>query len=163
MKKEICARMGIAATLFGLLLVPAIGTNAATKNVYVTKGEKQTVKVKNATKKVKWKSSKSSVVKVKSAKKGFTIQAKKMGSATVKGKVNGKNYKFKVTVETPKINKKSVSLQMGETATVKISGTKRKVNWVADDVVIAGVGTKSGKITPNAIGSTYVYAKIGKK
>ena len=163
MKKEICARMGIATTLFGLLLVPAIGTNAATKNVYVTKGEKQTVKVKNATKKVKWKSSKSSVVKVKSAKKGFTIQAKKMGSATVKGKVNGKNYKFKVTVETPKIDKKSVSLQMGETATVKISGTKRKVNWVADDVVIAGVGTKSGKITPNAIGSTYVYAKIGKK
>ncbi|MCR5690771.1 MAG: prolyl oligopeptidase family serine peptidase [Eubacterium sp.] len=135
---------------------------AASKKVYVTKGEKQTVKVAKATKSVKWKSSKKAVVKVKAAKKGLILQAKKKGSAVVKGTVKGKKYTFKVTVESPKISKKSASLEIGDTTQVKIKGTKRKVKWKTSDEAVAEVSSK-GEITAVYSGEASVYAKLGKK
>ena len=163
MKKILYVGISALAFFMGAAVLSGNEAEAATKKVYVTKGESQNIKIKKATKSVKWKVSKKSIIKAKAGKGKLVLQGKKNGTAKVKGKVSGKKYQYNVTVETPQINKKSISMKMADTDTVKISGTKRKVTWIVDDITVASIDASSGKITPIAIGSTYVYAKIGNK
>ncbi len=163
MKKIVYLGICVMALLFGMVLGFRSEAMAATKTVYVTKGESHTIKIKKATKTIKWNVSKKSIVKAKGGKGKLVLKGRKKGTTKIRGKVNGKEYKYKVMVETPQISKKSISLKMTDTDVVKITGTKRKVNWSVDDISVVSIASSSGKITPIAIGSTYVYAKIGKK
>lgn len=124
--------------------------------VTLFKGQSKTLKVKGTKKKPKWSSSKKSVASV--SKKG-KITAKKKGTATITAKIGKKKYKCKVTVESPSLNKKSLTLTAGKTYSLKLNGTKQKVAWRSKNSSVAAINSK-GKVTAKKAGSTYVYAKV---
>lgn len=63
---------------------------------------------------------------------------------------------------TVKLNKTKVVLEMGSTYTLTVKNTKRKVTWSSGNKKIVKV--KKGRLTPVAVGSTNVTAKVnGKK
>jgi hypothetical protein len=63
---------------------------------------------------------------------------------------------------TVKLSKKSVTLDVGKTQKLKVSGTKAKVKWSSTDASVAKV-SQSGVVTAVSSGSTTIKAKIGKK
>lgn len=68
------------------------------------------------------------------------------------------------TVETVsaavKISKKSATLTKGQTLTLKVSGTGKKVKWTSNKKSIASVSTK-GKVTARKKGTATITAKVG--
>lgn len=128
---------------------------------YMVKGQTYTLKITGTKKAVKWKSSKTSVATVSSKGK---VTAKKKGTATITAKVGGKNYKCSVIVEAPKIGKTSISLQTGNSYTLKISGTKQSIKWSSSNKSIATVSSK-GIVKGVKAGSATITAKLscGKK
>lgn len=60
-----------------------------------------------------------------------------------------------------KLNKTSLSLQVGKSAALKINGTKLKPSWTSKNSSIATV--KDGKVTAKKAGTTTVTAKLGGK
>jgi hypothetical protein len=63
---------------------------------------------------------------------------------------------------TVKLNKKSLSLYVGKTYTLKISGTKAKVTWSSSKKEVATVSS-TGKVTAKKEGTTTVTALVNKK
>ena len=63
---------------------------------------------------------------------------------------------------TPKLNKSSISIYKGKTYKLKVSGTKSKIKWTSKNKKVATV-TSSGTVKGVKKGSTYIYAKVGKK
>lgn len=61
-----------------------------------------------------------------------------------------------------KINKKSLTLTKTQTATLKISGTKKKIKWSSSKKSVASVSSK-GKVTAKKKGTAVITAKIGNK
>ena len=61
-----------------------------------------------------------------------------------------------------KLNKKSVTLLTGQSTSLKIIGTKKKVKWSTSKKAIATV-TQSGKVTAKKKGTSIITAKIGSK
>lgn len=106
--------------------------------VTLFKGQSKTLKVKGTKKKPKWSSSKKSVASV--SKKG-KITAKKKGTATITAKIGKKKYKCKVTVESPSLNKKSLTLTAGKTYSLKLNGTKQKVAWRSKNSSVAAINS----------------------
>lgn len=117
------------------------------------------LKVSGTQKKVKWKSSKTSVASVSSTGK---VKAKKAGKATITATVGKKEYQCKVTVETPKISKKSASVYVNQTITLKVNNTSRKVTWSSKEKSIATVSSK-GVVKGKKAGTTTITAKVGSK
>lgn len=61
-----------------------------------------------------------------------------------------------------KLNKKKVVLEMGSTYSLKVKNTESRVKWSSSDKKVVKV--KNGVLTPVAVGSTKVTAKVkGKK
>ena len=67
-----------------------------------------------------------------------------------------------VDAATVKLNKKSVTLKVGKTVTLKVKGTKKKVKWVSSNKKVATV-TQKGKVKAKKKGTATIYAKVGKK
>lgn len=69
-----------------------------------------------------------------------------------------------VTVQaaTIKLNKKSLTLKKGQSSTLKVTGTKKKVQWSSSNKKIATVSSK-GKVTAKKAGTTYIKAKVNGK
>lgn len=63
---------------------------------------------------------------------------------------------------TIKLSRKTLNLKVGETANLKVSGTKKKVKWSSGNKYVVSV-TKKGKVLAVGEGTAYVKAKIGKK
>ena len=63
---------------------------------------------------------------------------------------------------TVKLSKKSITLDVGKTQKLKVSGTKAKVKWSSTDVSVAKV-SRSGVVTAVSSGSATIKAKVGKK
>lgn len=63
---------------------------------------------------------------------------------------------------TVKLNKKAITLDIGKTQKLKVTGTKAKVKWSSTKSSIAKV-SKSGVVTAVSSGSTTIKAKVGKK
>ena len=63
---------------------------------------------------------------------------------------------------TIKLNKKAISLDVGKTQKLKVTGTKAKVKWRSTKSSIAKV-SKSGVVTAVSSGSATIKAKVGKK
>ncbi len=114
------------------------------------KGQKKQLKLKGTKKKAKWSSNRKTVVSVD--KKG-KITAKKKGTAVITAKVGKKRYKCRVTVKVKKkivevrdihLNKKDITLTVGQTQklTVKFTpanATNKKVKWSSDNPEVATV------------------------
>lgn len=122
-------------------------------------GQTLSLKLKGASGKIVWSSNKKSVATVN--KKG-KVTAKKKGKAVITARYEGKKYKCTVTVEKPKLNKSSISLVLGDTSTVKLTGTTYKVTYSSSNPKIAKVNNQ-GKITPVAEGTTTIKAKANEK
>lgn len=62
-----------------------------------------------------------------------------------------------------KINKKKVTIQVGETVKLKVTGTNEKVKWSSSNKKVATVSSK-GKVTGKSAGKAVIKAKVnGKK
>lgn len=61
-----------------------------------------------------------------------------------------------------KLNKKSITLNVGKTYTLKVSGTKSKIKWASIKKSIATVSSK-GTVTAKKKGTAVITAKYGKK
>lgn len=68
-----------------------------------------------------------------------------------------------VGAATVKINKSKITLAVGKTATLKITGTKQKPRWKSSNKKVATVGLTGGKVTAKKKGTATVTATIGKK
>lgn len=67
---------------------------------------------------------------------------------------------------TAKINKKTLTIYAGKTATVKVLNASKKVTWTSSKKTVATVkstGKASAKITAKKAGTTTITGKIGKK
>ena len=61
-----------------------------------------------------------------------------------------------------KLSKSSLTLDVGKSATLKVTGTKSKVKWSSSNKKIATV-TSKGKVTAKQAGSATITAKVGNK
>lgn len=125
----------------------------------LVKGQTLQLKVTGTSKTVKWSTSKTSVATVSSSGK---VTAVAKGTATITAKVGSKSYTCKVTVETPSLSKKSLTLVKGTSYTLKLSGTTQKITWNSSNTKIATV-SPSGKVTGKKNGTATIAAKIGSK
>ena len=169
------APVGMAEPLF----VPGtITAEAATKKVAMNKksgslavGGKTSIQLKNINTKraISWTSSNKKVATVKKGSSGkATVTAKKAGKATITAKYAGKKYTFKVTVKSPVLSKKSITLTAGKKYTVQLKNivSSKKITWVSKKKSIATVKKGSnGKatITAKKKGKVYIYAKYNGK
>ena len=71
---------------------------------------------------------------------------------------------FPATVQaaTVRLNKKTVTLEIGNSTRLKMQGTDRAVKWSSKDRTIAVIDS-TGKVTAKQAGTTTVSAKVGKK
>lgn len=128
-------------------------------SVLLLKGQKTNLKIKNATETVSWHSSKSSVVSVSQTGK---ITARKKGKATITARIGSTEKRCRVTVESPKLNARKISLNIGQTRKLKLSGCKHSVKWTTGNSYVANV--RKGLITAKNPGSAKITAKVhGKK
>lgn len=63
---------------------------------------------------------------------------------------------------TVKISQKTLTLEVGKSKTLKVSGTGKKVTWTSSKKSVAVVSTK-GKVTAKKEGSTVITATVNKK
>ncbi len=61
-----------------------------------------------------------------------------------------------------KLNKKTLTLEVGKSTTLKISGTTAKVTWSSSDKAVATVNSK-GKVTAKKAGKATITATVSKK
>ncbi|MCD8074506.1 MAG: Ig-like domain-containing protein [Lachnospiraceae bacterium] len=144
-------------------ILPEITTSvqAATVEISETsatliKGQTLKLKITGTSDTVTWKSSKKSVAKVSASGK---VTAKKKGTATITATVNGTKYKCKITVVTPAISDTTLSLTVGDTQKLKISGTTETVTWTSSNKKIASVN-KNGKVTAKKAGTVTITATV---
>lgn len=167
-----------AASALPFMGTTAITAEAATKKVAMNKksgslavGGKTTIQLKNINKKraISWTSSNKKVATVKKGSSGkATVMAKKAGKATITAKYAGKKYTFKVTVKSPVLSKKSITLTAGKKYTVQLKNivSSKKITWTSKKKSIATVKKGSnGKatITAKKKGKVYIYAKYNGK
>ena len=67
-----------------------------------------------------------------------------------------------VSASAAKLNKKSISLNVGKTYTLKASGTKGKITWTSSKKSVATVSSK-GVVKAKKKGTAVIAAKYGKK
>lgn len=92
----------------------------------------------------------------------YTVRAYK----TVKGKTQWGSYNktgISVIAGLPylKLNRSSLSLQVGKSATLKINGTRLNPTWASKNTSVATV--KNGKVVGKKAGTTTITAKLGGK
>lgn len=126
------------------------------KKVTLIKGQTTTLKITGTQKKIKWSSSKKSVASVSSKGK---VTAKKNGTATITAKVGSKKYTCDVSVQVPKISKTKLTMYVGDSETLSISGTDQKISWKSSNKKIATVD-KSGNLVGIKSGKVEISAKV---
>ena len=126
--------------------------NKTNATVYV--GSSTTLKISGTKAKVKWSTSNKKIATVSSNGK---VTGKKAGNATITAKVGKKSYKCKVTVKNPYLNKTKLSINVGKTYQLKITGTKAS-KWSSSKKSVATVNSK-GKVTAKKAGKTTITCK----
>ena len=157
--KKLLSIIAVLLMVFCMTIpVSAAGKINKSKIILLT-GQTIQLKVSETSGGTTWISSKKSVATVNKTGK---VLAKKKGSAIITAKAGNKKYTCKVTVETPKLNKKNVTLKVGENITLKVTGTKQPVKWKSSRKNIVTV--KNGIITAKKTGTVNVTATVlGKK
>ena len=147
-----------SAILPGTVCVTEAAPRISSSRLTMIKGQSRTLKITGLKKgqKITWKSSNSKIVAVNKAGK---LQAKAKGSATITGTVSKRKYTCKVTVQAPKLNKTSVTLNVGQTYQLKLSGTNQKITWKSSNSKIVTVN-KAGKLSARSAGNATVTAQV---
>lgn len=128
-------------------------------SLILVKGQASRLKISNASQKVVWSSSKQSVASVSA---NGRVAAKKKGKAVITAKIGDTVKQCRVTVEEPRLNLKSVVLNLRETKTLKVIGCKHRVKWSVSDRSVVKVN--KGKITARDVDTAKVTASVhGKK
>lgn len=123
------------------------------------KGQVLQLKISGTKSRVTWSSSNKKAAVVSSNGK---VTAKAKGTAVITAKAGSKKYNCRITVETPKISKTSVTLYEKASYTLKLLDTKQKVTWKSSRTSVAVVS--SGKITAKKAGTATITASVlGKK
>lgn len=135
----------------------SIKINAKKKTLNVK--QTYTLKISGTKKKVKWSSSNKKVATVSSKGK---VTAKKVGTATITAKVGNKKYSCKIVVENPKMNCTSKKITVGQSFSLKVTGTTQKITWSTSNKKYATVSSK-GKVTAKKAGKVTITAKVGNK
>ena len=139
--------------------VPGLSVQATGGNNVALYIDSATQKTKTLTaiglnaKKATWSSSNAAVVAVKAGK----VTAKKVGKATVKAKQGTRTFIFKVAVKKVTISKKSATLQVGKTLTLKLNGDTI-ASAKSSNAAVASV-TKAGKVTAKKAGKATITLK----
>ena len=123
---------------------------------FLIKGQTLTLKLSGFKGKVIWSSSKPSIAAINSNGK---VTARKKGSAVITAKVGTNKYTCKITVQTPTINKKSVTLTKGQKFTLKLKGTNQKIKWRSSRKDIVSVNSK-GIATAKKVGKATITATV---
>ena len=147
-----------SAILPGTVCVTEAAPRISSSKLTMIKGQSRTLKITGLKKgqKITWKSSNSKIVAVNKAGK---LQAKAKGSATITGTVSKRKYTCKVTVQAPKLNKTSITLKVGQTYQLKLSGTNQKITWKSSNSKIVTVN-KAGKLIAKSAGNATVTAQV---
>ena len=147
-----------SAILPGTVCVTEAAPRISSSKLTMIKGQSRTLKITGLKKgqKITWKSSNSKIVAVNKAGK---LQAKAKGSATITGTVSKRKYTCKVTVQAPKLNKTAVTLKVGQTYQLKLSGTNQKITWKSSNSKIVTVN-KAGKLSTRSAGNATVTAQV---
>ena len=142
----------------GTVCVAEAAPRISSSKLTMIKGQSKALKINGLKKgqKITWKSSNSKIITVNKAGK---LQAKAKGSATITGTVSKRKYTCKVTVQTPKLNKTSVTLKAGQTYQLKLSGTNQKITWKSSSPKLVTVSA-SGKLSAKAAGNATVTAQV---
>lgn len=147
-----------------LFIVP-VNANAATVKLNKTSltlytDNSYTLNISGTTKAAKWTTSNKSVATVST--KGV-VKGIKAGSATITATVSNMRYTCKVTVPVIKLNKTLLSVEIGETYTLNMSGTTKSVTWSSSNKSIATISSK-GVVKGIKAGSATITATVsGKK
>lgn len=147
-----------SAILPGTVCVTEAVPRISSSKLTMIKGQSRTLKITGLKKgqKITWKSSNSKIVTVNKAGK---LQAKAKGSATITGTVSKRKYTCKVTVQAPKLNKTSITLKVGQTYQLKLSGTNQKITWKSSNSKIVTVN-KTGKLFAKSAGNATITAQV---
>lgn len=147
-----------SAILPGTVCVTEAAPRISSSKLTMIKGQSRTLKITGLKKgqKISWKSSNSKIVAVNKAGK---LQAKAKGSATITGTVSKRKYTCKVTVHAPKLNKTSITLKVGQTYQLKLSGTNQKITWKSSNSKIVTVN-KTGKLFAKSAGNATITAQV---
>lgn len=154
--------------LLSLIIIVALLVNISTASqakpkiklnktkLTLTIGQVGSLTLKNTTAKVKWSSSNKSVASVNSI---GDVTAKRAGSAKIKAKSGKKTYTCTVTVPKQYISKTAMTLNTGDSKTLRVYGisTKDDVFWSSDDESIATVSS-NGMVTAFESGRTTIRA-----
>ena len=147
-----------SAILPGTVCVTEAAPRISSSKLTMIKGQSRTLKITGLKKgqKITWKSSNSKIVAVNKAGK---LQAKAKGSATITGTVSKRKYTCKVTVQAPKLNKTAVTLKVGQTYQLKLSGTNQKITWKSSNSKIVTVN-KAGRLSARSAGNATITAQV---
>ena len=142
----------------GTVCVTEAAPRISSSKLTMIKGQSRTLKITGLKKgqKITWKSSNSKMVTVNKTGK---LQAKAKGSATITGTVSKRKYTCKVTVQAPKLNKTAVTLKVGQTYQLKLSGTNQKITWKSSNSKIVTVN-KTGKLFAKSAGNATITAQV---
>lgn len=150
-KKKRLRQYYIFVLMTGILILGLTGSvqaaapklTAAKKTLVV--GKTCTLSLKNNTKTVKWSNSQKSVVTMKKLKNNSVkLTAKKKGTAVITAKAGKKTYKCRITVkESPKLNKTGLTLTVGKTYDLKVTGTASAAKWSTSKKAVAAISRRS--------------------
>lgn len=145
-----------------LIPVEAQAAKLSKKTITLQKGKTYTLKMQGTKKRISWKISKPAIVRaVGKTKTSIKIKAMRSGKTDVSGRVQGKTYKCKVQVVDPKLNASRISLKVGSTKVLKVTGGTGKIKWSTSNRSIATV--TNGKVTAKKAGTVKIFATQNKK
>ena len=122
---------------------PVSAASINKRKVTLCTGQSVQLKVNGTKRKPKWYSNNKKVAIVNQSGK---VTAKGNGSAIITAKIGKASYKCSFRVESPKINKTSISLYKGKTYQLKMLNTNQKYKWFSKNRSIATVAS-NGKVT----------------
>lgn len=160
MRKKLLTLLIAVVMLLGFVFAKNTESESINKKqVILIKGETTTLEMKGTKEQVSWSSDNKSVATVTAKGK---VTAKEKGSAKITAKVGKNKYSCRVIVETPALNKTSVTIYTGSSTNLVLNGSSRKPTWSSADTKIATVNSK-GNVTAKSAGTTTIYASVGDK
>lgn len=129
-------------------------------SVYVKKTFKIGEIVNNPVGKTIYMSSKSKIAKVDASGK---VTALKKGKANIIITNNGVGKVLKVTVKNPKLNKKKLTLKVGQVTKLKVIGRVGKAVFKTSNKKIVAVNSKTGKLKAKSRGKAVITVKTNGK